>query len=279
MYQFEVPVGRLTASITEYQKNEHMNNLQLLAFQIAKILNLSLDRLTESYNGNSALSLISTGSLVWARFPNIADQTKNSISQKLEQLEPYRLISQTYTLPFPVIVQAFHLLSIPHLTSIHRQTLRNMKITKVNPMVETELGGTVKFTTEMDSGRNLLNLFHSSQKVSSQNQVKLSCWGPYSIQLEIPAKLGNISVWFHFAPTTSDSHQLYIDIYCDQEIQGRGLAWVLLQISSYLTVLEDMDYFKQLNKIATSLSIIDRPEAALWNRYYELYGNYLRVNK
>jgi hypothetical protein len=61
------------------------------------------------------------------------------------QLRKDHIISQAYILPIPYLCQIYHLLNIKHLETVHKFSLKGLRISNVSQIETTPIGGSIKF--------------------------------------------------------------------------------------------------------------------------------------
>lgn len=91
------------------------------------------------------------------------------------------MISQEYILPFPYLCQIYHLLNLRHLETIHKFSLNNLKVVRINQIKSTPIGGTITFETYLDSPFNVLRIWR--QPIA---EVDLILHTPYTVELSVP---------------------------------------------------------------------------------------------
>ncbi|WOD41657.1 hypothetical protein [Nodosilinea sp. E11] len=169
----------------------------------------------------------------------------------LAQADPIELVDsapssdyiaqQTYRLPFPYLCQVYHLLNVQHLEDIHRFSLGNLKVIRINQFQKTQTGGKIRFETMLDSPFNVLRLWRNPVV-----EVELTIHSPHQIELKVPAYGEKfIRVLFSVVPLSTTEHQLSIHMFSN-------LAWpkellkAMLIVASSLTLLEDLPYLNHL---------------------------------
>ncbi|MDX2099381.1 MAG: hypothetical protein SFW36_16505 [Leptolyngbyaceae cyanobacterium bins.59] len=191
---------------------------------------------------------------------------------RMEELQDRHLIGQEYTLSFPYLCQIYHLLNLKHLESVHSFSLGNLKVLTVNHTETTDIGGTVRFQTTVDSALNALRIWR--QPIV---EAGLTLHTPYTVELTIPAYAGKtITVLFTALPTSENSHKLFIDIYSDLD-WPRPILQAILHFSACLTLFEDLPYLQKLAD--RSIERLFHPDRVsnhetmwLFRRFVELYG-------
>lgn len=206
-----------------------------------------------------------------------ADVHLEATQQRMAELHPYHLISQSHILPFPYLAQIYHLLNLKHLETIHSFSLNNLRVLKVSSLEQTDRGGVVKFQTTLDSPWNLLRIWR--QRVA---EVQLTLLTPYTVELAIPVYGDKvIIVMFNTLPLDHTKHQFCVDIYSNLQWY-KPVIKALLHFSTVLTLLEDLPYLEALTQKVQRFSPTEKPghEAAnhdmmwLFNRFVGLYGNH-----
>jgi hypothetical protein len=197
----------------------------------------------------------------------------SSLPARMRELQKYHLIRQEYLLPIPYLCQIFHLLNLKHLESIHSFSLGNLKIVRVSHTQPTEIGGTVKFQTVLDSQTNVLRIWR--QPVV---EVDLTLHTPYTVELSIPVYGDKrITVIFNAVPLNKNEHYFLIDIYSNLSWY-RPLLQLLLHIASCLTLFEDLPYLykladRNLYRLIQKGHVSNHETMWLFRRYVELYGS------
>ncbi len=195
--------------------------------------------------------------------------------QRMAELHPYHLISQTHTLPYPYLAQIYHLLNLKHLETIHSFSLNNLRILKVSSLEQTDRGGVVKFETVLDSPWNLLRIWR--QTIA---EVQLTLLTPYTVELAIPVYGDKIIiVMFNALPLDHTKHQFCVDIYSNLRWYKPAIK-ALLHFSTVLTLLEDLPYLEALTHKVQRLHPAERVAHEgpnhdmmwLFNRFVGLYG-------
>lgn len=163
--------------------------------------------------------------------------------ERMAELHPYHLISQSYILPFPYLAQIYHLLNLKHLETIHSFSLNNLRVLSVSSLEKTEQGGIVRFQTTLDSAWNVLRIWR--QMIV---EVQLTLHTPYTVELTIPV-YGNkaITVIFNTIPLSHTAHQFSVDIYSNLQWY-KPIIKALLHFSTILTLLEDIPYLEALTR-------------------------------
>jgi hypothetical protein len=204
-----------------------------------------------------------------------ADVHLAATEQRMAELHPYHLISQSHILPFPYLAQIYHLLNLKHLETIHSFSLNNLRVLKVSSLEQTDRGGVVKFQTRLDSPWNVLRIWR--QTIA---EVQLTLLTPYTVELAIPVYGDKvIIVMFNTLPLDHTKHQFCVDIYSNLQWY-KPLIKALLHFSTVLTLLEDLPYLEALTQKVQRLTHSDKPapEGAnhdmmwLFNRFVGLYG-------
>jgi hypothetical protein len=201
---------------------------------------------------------------------------------RMNELQQYHLISQSYILPYPYLAQIYHLLNLKHLETIHSFSLNNLKVVKVSSLEKTEQGGVIKFQTMLDSPLNILRIWRQTMA-----EVKLTLHTPYTVELGIPVYGDKvIIVLFNAIPLSDTEHQFCVDIYSN-------LGWYkpllkpLLHFASILTLIEDLPYLEALARKVQRLSQVNHTsldktvnQEMMWlfNRFIGLYGSRLWEN-
>ncbi|WNZ28024.1 hypothetical protein HJG54_33955 [Leptolyngbya sp. NK1-12] len=205
---------------------------------------------------------------------------------RMDELQPYHLISQSYLLPYPYLAQIYHLLNLKHLETIHSFSLNNLKVVKVSSLEKTEQGGIVTFQTMLDSPLNILRIWRETIA-----EVKLTLHTPYTVELGIPVYGDKIIiVLFNAIPLSGTEHQFCVDIYSNLNWYKPALK-PILHFASLLTLIEDLPYLEALTRKVQHLSQLDRVqldkyldkqldkldktinhEMWLFNRFIGLYG-------
>lgn len=200
------------------------------------------------------------------------NKTSNTAESRMRELRNYHLISQEYVLPFPYLCQIYHLLNLKHLEHIHSFSLNNLKVLKISELQPTEIGGSIKFQTVLESPVNTLRIWR--QPIV---EVDLILHTPYTVELNIPAYNNKrIIVIFNVLPTAANEHKLFIDIYSNLQ-WPRPILQVFLHIAAYLTVFEDFPYLQKLasrnlDRAVQSCGSSTRDTTWLFRRFAELYG-------
>lgn len=212
---------------------------------------------------------------------NLAQQETylQAVETRMFELHEQHLISQEYILPFPYFCQIYHLLNLKHLETIHNFSLNNLKVISVNHWQPTEIGGTIKFQTILDSPLNALRIWR--QPVV---EAALTLHTPYTVELCIPVYNDkHIIVVFHAFPLTDKEHRFCIDIYSNLE-WPRPLLQVLLHFASCLTLFEDLPYLEQLAKTNISRLVnfnlmTEHKTDWLFQRFLHLYGSTIETSQ
>jgi hypothetical protein len=191
---------------------------------------------------------------------------------RMGELQDKHMISQRYNLPFPHLCQIYHLLNLRHLETIHKFSLNNLKISGVGSQQLTDVGGTIKFETTLNSPLNLLRLWR--QPVA---EVDLKLHNPYTVELSIPVYGSKrMFVIFNVLPISDFDHQFLVDIYSDVQ-WFKPILQLFLHLAAVLTLLEDLPYLHQLTKknlahTVRSKRISQHENMWLFKRYADLYG-------
>ncbi|GAB1543199.1 hypothetical protein NUACC21_58730 [Scytonema sp. NUACC21] len=195
------------------------------------------------------------------------------------ELKKRHMISQEYILPFPYLCQIYHLLNLKHLETIHKFSLNNLKIIKINKVNSTPIGGRITFETYLDSPFNVLRIWR--QPIA---QVDLILHTPYTIELSVPVYSDKrITVMFTAHPLTDNEHYFFIDIYSDLN-WPKPFLQILLHLASCLTLFEDLPYYRKLADRNLGY-LVDRNRLSnhetmwLFNRFVELHGASVKVPK
>lgn len=197
----------------------------------------------------------------------------SGLHSRMRELQKYHLIRQEYLLPIPYLCQIFHLLNLKHLESIHSFSLGNLKIMGVSQTQQTQVGGTVKFQTVLNSSTNVLRVWR--QPVV---EVDLTLHTPYTVELSIPVYGDKrITVIFNAVPINENEHYFLIDIYSNLNWY-RPLLQLLLHISACLTLFEDLPYLykladRNLYRLIQKGHVSKHETMWLFRRYVELYGS------
>lgn len=184
------------------------------------------------------------------------------------------IAQQSYRLPFPYICQIYHLLNLKHLEEIHRFSLGNLRVLKVNHFRETQAGGQLRFKTMLDSPFNILRMWRDPSV-----DVDLTIHAPHQIELKVPAyRQKFIRVLFSVIPLNGKEHQLHIQMFSNLQ-WPRELLRVILLLASSLTLLEDLPYLNQLAKRNFTSSMHGSEGQSsqgmqLFQRYTHLYQGY-----
>ena len=192
--------------------------------------------------------------------------------ERMIELQDQHMISQEYVLPFPYICQIYHLLNLKHLEDVHSLSLSNLKVIKVSNFQTSQIGGTIKFQTVLESPMNPLRIWR--QPIV---EVELVLRTPYTVELRIPVYGDKmIIVLFNVLPLSDTDHKLFVDIYTDLR-WPKPLLRALLHLASGLTLFEDLPYLRKLAKRNLD-RLIQRNKASthdtmrLFNRFVDLYG-------
>ncbi|SRR5579883_86645 len=187
-------------------------------------------------------------------------------------LKKLHMISQEYILPFPYICQIYHLLNLKHLETIHKCSLNNLKVIRINKFNSTPTGGQITFETYLDSPLNILRIWREPTA-----EVELILHTPYTVELSIPVyKNKRIVVMFTAYPLTPDEHYFFIDIYSDLDWPKPCLQ-ILLHIASCITLFEDFPYYRKLAErniayLVNRNKISNHATMWLFRRFVELNG-------
>ncbi|WP_373547545.1 hypothetical protein [Chamaesiphon sp.] len=194
---------------------------------------------------------------------------------RMFQLKKYHLISQAYILPIPYICQIYHLLNLKHLETIHKFSLKGLKIGNIGQIEPTPIGGSIKFQTTLEPSLNILRVWRKPTI-----EVELILHTPYTIELKIPIYHNRqINIVFNMLPLANNAHKLFIDIYSNI-IFPKPILQIILHCASCLTLFEDLPY---LNELATgnprrwvrATKTSNRDTMQLFKRFVELYGSSL----
>ena len=96
---------------------------------------------------------------------------------RMRQLNRHHIISQSYVLPVPYLCQIYHLLNLKHLETIHKFSLKDLKIGNVSQLETTATGGSIKFQTTIEPSLNLLRAWRKPTI-----EVELTLHTPYTIE-------------------------------------------------------------------------------------------------
>ncbi|XHX79809.1 MAG: hypothetical protein RBJ76_07765 [Stenomitos frigidus ULC029] len=198
---------------------------------------------------------------------------------RMSALQDQHLIRQEYVLPFSYVCQIYHLLNLKHLESVHSFSLNNLRVIEVNHMQPTEIGGTVKFQTTLDSPLNALRIWR--QPVV---EVELTLHTPFTVELSIPVYGDKrMTVIFNAIPLSRNRHKLFIDIYSNLKWY-KPLLQLMLHAASCLTLFEDLPYLQKLAKRKihrlVQLDRISNHETMwLFKRFAALYGSTIVLNQ
>ena len=199
-------------------------------------------------------------------------QLLNAVRDRMMGLRDQHLISQSYILPVPYLCQVYHLLNLKHLESIHGFSLGNLKVIQVSEFQPTEIGGTLRFQTQLDSPTNALRIWR--QPIV---EVDLTLHSPYSVELSIPVYGDKrITVLFNTFPVSGTEHQFLIDIYSNLGWY-KPLLQLVLHFSACLTLFEDLPYLNQLagrnlQRLVRLGNISNHETMQLFDRFVDLYG-------
>jgi hypothetical protein len=201
---------------------------------------------------------------------------------RMNELQQYHLISQSYILPYPYLAQIYHLLNLKHLETIHSFSLNNLRVVKVSSLEKTEQGGIIKFQTMLDSPLNILRIWRQTMA-----EVQLTLHTPYTVELGIPVYGDKvIIVLFNAIPLSDTEHQFCVDIYSNLNWY-KPLLKPLLHFASILTLIEDLPYLEALTRKVQRLSQVNHASLDkavnhemmwLFNRFIGLYGSCLWEN-
>lgn len=192
---------------------------------------------------------------------------------RMAELQDQHMIHQEYVLPFSYVCQIYHLLNLKHLESVHSFSLNNLRVIQVNQMHPTDIGGSIKFQTTLDSPLNALRIWR--QPVV---EVDLTLHTPFTVELSIPVYGGKrMTVMFNAIPLNQTQHKLFIDIYSDLKWY-KPLLQLLLHAASCLTLFEDLPYLQKLakRKIHRMVQLDRIPNSEtmwLFKRFVALYGS------
>lgn len=181
-------------------------------------------------------------------------------------------ISQCYTLPYPYICQIYHLLNLKHLEHVHHFSLSNLRVINVSELQPTQIGGTIKFQTVLDSPFNPLRIWR--QPVV---EVELTLHTPQTVELRIPAYQGKqIIVLFNVLPINDNEHKFFIDIYSDLQ-WPRPVLQLLFHVAACLTLFEDLPYLQRLaerniQRLVRLNRVSEHRTMWLFQRFVDLYG-------
>lgn len=198
---------------------------------------------------------------------------------RMIELQEQHMISQEYFLPFPYFCQIYHLLNLKHLETIHNFSLSNLKVISVSELRGTDIGGSIRFQTILDSPVNALRIWR--QPIVD---VILILHTPYTVELSIPVYNNKtITVIFNAIPLSHTAHKLYIDIYSNLD-WPKPLLQVLLHFSSCLTLFEDLPYLRQLaQRNIYRLMKVSRAskQETMWlfRRFVDLYGSSIEASR
>jgi hypothetical protein len=191
---------------------------------------------------------------------------------RMQDLNQHHVIRQLHVLPFPFICQIYHLLNLKHLESVHSVSLSNLKVVDISHLAPTDLGGTVKFRTTVESPLSILKLWR--QPIV---EVELTLHSLYTVELSIPVYGGKkMTVIFNAFPLSKRQHEFLIDIYTDLN-WPKPILQLILHIASLVTLYEDLPYLQKLserewfgllNKSTSSTQNINW----LFDRFVELYA-------
>jgi hypothetical protein len=166
-----------------------------------------------------------------------------STQARMLALQDQHLVGQRYILPFSYLSQIYHLLNLKHLEKIHAFSLNNLKVTSVNYVDRTEVGGTIRFQTRLDSPFNILRMWREPSV-----EVDLTLHNPYTVELSIPVYGDKrIIVIFNVLPLSEKEHYFLLDIYSNLN-WFKPLLRFILHIGAALTLFEDLPYLRQLDR-------------------------------
>jgi hypothetical protein len=191
------------------------------------------------------------------------------------RLKQRHMISQEYVLPFSYVCQIYHLLNLKHLEHVHYFSLGNLRIIQVTDYQPTEIGGTIKFQTVLDSSFNALRIWR--QPIV---EVILILHNPYTVELNIPVYNDKrIVVMFNVEPISDKEHKLFIDIYSDLN-WFKPLLQILLHFAACLTLFEDLPYLQKLaertERLVNLNALPTHETMLLFRRFVELYGSFAK---
>lgn len=194
---------------------------------------------------------------------------------RMLQLKQHHAISQEYTLPIPYLCQIYHLLNLKHLETVHNRSLKGLKVGHVSQLKATQIGGSLKFQTSLNSSPNILRMWR--QPIV---EVELTLLTPYTIELNIPVYYDRqISILFNILPLADHTHKLFIDIYSSL-VFPKPILQMILHCAAYLTLVEDLPYLHQLTtanlyRQVRSTPVSNRDTMQLFKRFVDLYGSSL----
>ena len=194
-------------------------------------------------------------------------------AERMAELKLHHLIQQEYVLPFSHLCQIYHLLNLKHLESVHSFSLNNLRVVRVSDVQATEIGGTVKFQTVLDSPFNALRIWR--QPVV---EVDLTLLTPYTVELSIPVYNDKrMTVIFNAIPLGLSQHKLLIDIYSDLK-WPKPILKAVLHVAACLTLVEDLPYLQKLaerniHRVFSVSRASTHETMWLFRRFVALYGN------
>lgn len=194
---------------------------------------------------------------------------------RMLQLRKDHIISQAYILPIPYLCQIYHLLNLKHLETVHKFSLKGLRISNVSQIETTPIGGSIKFQTTLDPSVNILRVWRKPTI-----EVELILHTPYTIELNIPIYHNRrITIIFNMLPLADNIHKLFIDIYSNV-IFPKPILQIILHCASCLTLFEDLPYLNELAngnpcRWVRSTRAGNRDTVQLFKRFVELYGSSL----
>jgi hypothetical protein len=194
---------------------------------------------------------------------------------RMLQLRKDHIISQAYILPVPYLCQIYHLLNLKHLETVHKFSLKGLKIGNISQIETTAIGGSIKFQTALDPSLNILRVWREPII-----EVELMLHTPYTIELNIPIYYNRkITIIFNVLPLAYNIHKLFIDIYSNV-IFPKPILQIILHFASCLTLFEDLPYLNELangnpHHWVKSTIASNRDTMQLFKRFVELYGSSL----
>jgi hypothetical protein len=268
---FSLVFGAVDRAITIYS-DSYVSAVEFLQLLIPSLLLIGwlYLRPEEDWisNGTEQLQLYREGLLSYQ------DKLYLSTAQaRMDELQEQHKISQRYVLPFPYLCQIYHLLNLKHLEKVHNFSLGNLRVVGISSVQPTEIGGTIRFQTVLDSPVNALRIWR--QPIV---EVDLKLHTPYMVELSVPVYMEKrIIVIFNVLPIDGASHELLIDIYSDLQ-WPKFFLQVLLHFTACLTLFEDLPYLRQLakrNLIRSFKSSQSSGHQTMWlfRRFVELYGS------
>ena len=203
------------------------------------------------------------------------DSSELTIYRDPVRLKQRHMISQEYVLPFSYVCQIYHLLNLKHLEHVHYFSLGNLRIIKVTDYQPTEIGGTIKFQTVLDSSFNALRIWR--QPIV---EVILILHNPYTVELNIPVYNDKrIVVMFNVEPISDKEHKFFIDIYSDLN-WFKPLLQILFHFAACLTLFEDLPYLQKLaertERLVNLNALPTHETMLLFRRFVELYGSFAK---